>query len=240
MKRYGLIGKTLKHSFSPDYFSRKFSDLQIDATYSAFELASIHEVSDLLKEPLNGLNVTIPYKTEIIPFLDQLSNEAKAIGAVNTIAFKNGKTWGFNTDAPGFWNDLKPLLNSSHNKALIFGTGGASKAVQYALSQNGIDFKLVSRSAGDLTYPELEHFQEIKDYTIWINTTPIGMYPEIEKRLDLPYSKLTEQHVVYDLVYNPEETLYLKKAKEQRAITKNGLGMLINQAEESYKIWTAN
>lgn len=241
--RFGLIGKKLSHSFSPDYFRKKFSNLQLtDHSYEAFELPNSSALKDFLitnSSRLKGVNVTIPYKEIILPFLDEISEDVKEIGAVNTIRFQDDLSYGFNTDHIGFANSLKPLLQQHHRKALILGTGGASKAVQYALKQLQIEFLVVSRSASDqsISYQDL-NATFFKEHTIIINTTPLGTFPDIFNFPDLPYEHFSRQHIAYDLVYNPSETAFLKKAKANHAITKNGYEMLIEQAEASWNIWT--
>ncbi len=239
---YGLTGYPLSHSFSPGYFQEKFLREGIEAIYTAFPLSAIEDFPGLLKmhPELNGLNVTIPYKTSVIPFIHELSSDAQAIGAVNCINIKDGVLKGYNTDWTGFRDSLKPLLKPHHQKALVLGNGGAAKAVVYALQQLGITFKVVSRgiSSGPfLPYsgitPEL-----LQEYTLLINTTPLGMFPDEDRAAELPYNTLSEKHLLYDLIYNPEQTKFLQLGKEQGAVIKNGLEMLHLQAEESWKIWT--
>ena len=241
MKKYGLIGKSLSHSFSKSYFSSFFIENKINASYDEFEISCIDDVKDLLNSPINGLNVTIPYKESIIPFLDELSSEAKEIGAVNTIKIINGKTKGYNTDAFGFHQSIKPFLTNKHEKAIVLGTGGASKAVAYILNNIGIDVFFVSRTPNRM----LNHFSydDLKKEMICackliVNTTPVGMYPDIHKLIPIDYSFLTEGHLCIDLIYNPKETLFLKNAIKNNAIVLNGNHMLIEQAKESWKIWS--
>ena len=243
MKQYGLIGYPLSHSFSKGYFAEKFAKENIvDCKYDVFPLEKIEDFVELCNDKKNliGLNVTIPYKEKIIPFLDELDETAANIGAVNTIKFSNGKKIGYNSDAYGFEMSLKPLLKSHHTQALILGTGGASKAVEYVLKKLGIAFQYVSRTKNDkaISYEELNE-SIIQHSKLIINTTPIGMYPNIDTAPDIPYNVLTEKHLLYDLVYNPEETLFLKKGKEKGAQTKNGLEMLYLQAERSWEIWNS-
>jgi len=237
---YGLIGYPLTHSFSAGYFSEKFSAGYIHAVYHNFPLENISQFPDLLQQQphLKGLNVTIPHKQAIIPYLDQLSEEATKIGAVNCISFSEGKLTGHNTDVTGFRESLRPLLRTGHQKALILGTGGASLAVAYALDQLGIAYLKVSRQPSSTTIgygnisPEI-----VAAHTVIINTTPLGTYPSIDSFPDFPYSLLGPQHLLYDLVYNPAETAFLTFGKRQGAMTKNGLEMLHLQAEAAWQIW---
>lgn len=242
MKHYGLIGKSLKHSFSKDYFTSKFEKLHINADYSLCELATIEDVKYTFSKDWQGLNVTIPYKEQIIPFLNEVDDLAKKIGAVNTIQFsqKNGQTWlkGFNTDVIGFETTLKPLLQTHHTHALVLGTGGASKAVTYVLNQLNIEYVYVSREAGinKLGYEELTS-EIMSTHTLIINTTPLGMFPDVESFPEIPYHTIGEKHLLYDLVYNPVKTQFLLQGEARGATIKNGLEMLVNQAEAAYKIW---
>ena len=242
MLHYGLIGKSLKHSFSKDYFTSKFEKLHIDANYSLCELANIEEIKDVFSKKWQGLNVTIPYKEQIIPFLNEVDDLATQIGAVNTIQFskKEGQTWlkGFNTDVIGFETTLKPLLQTHHTRALVLGTGGASKAVTYVLTKLNIPYVYVSREAGlnKLGYEELTS-ELISTHTLIINTTPLGMFPDLESYPNIPYNAISEKHLLYDLVYNPVKTQFLLQGEAHGATIKNGLEMLINQAEAAYKIW---
>lgn len=244
MKRFGLIGRHLQHSFSPAYFANKFKQEGIlDCNYDLFPLAKIEDFKALLEKSLDlvGLNVTIPYKQSIIPFLDELSPQALEIGAVNTIQFKEGKLIGHNTDVYGFQTSLEKALSPSQfqSKALVLGTGGASKAVVYALQEMNIPYHYVSRSANQdcLTYEMLcpKHIQE---HLIIINTTPLGMTPNTDTCPLLPYSAIGKEHILFDLVYNPEQTLFMKKGVEQGAKSINGLEMLHLQAEKAWNIWT--
>lgn len=242
IRQFGLLGKSLKHSFSPQYFANKFVKEGIaDANYQAFELATIKAFESLRKDYPNlaGLNVTIPYKEEIIPYLDQLAATAKAVGAVNTIQFKNNQLIGHNTDLIGFQKSLIELLDGViPMQVLILGTGGAAKAVAYSLDQLAISYKYVSRkpAANQLSYADLDE-HTISSYPLLINTTPVGMYPNIEAAPQLAYEGLSSAHFCYDLTYNPEETLFLKKAKVQGAKCCNGLAMLHGQAEAAWEIW---
>jgi shikimate dehydrogenase len=242
MKRlFGLIGYPLSHSFSKGYFSEKFIREQIsDTAYELFPLEQIALFTDLLKDHPNlcGLNVTIPYKTSVIPLLDNLDAEAAAIGAVNTILIQGGKTKGFNTDVHGFRESFSKKLQPKHRKALVLGTGGASKAVVYTLQQLSIPFQFVSRTRSDmvLSYEDISP-ELIAEHTIIINTTPLGMYPKIDSLPPLPYHVLTKDHYLYDLVYNPQETAFLSKGKAAGAEIENGLDMLYSQAEKAWEIW---
>jgi len=243
MNTYGLIGKHLDHSFSPSYFANKFKEEGIeDCVYQLFPLSQIEDLKKLLRTEsnLHGLNVTIPYKTAIIPFLDELSPQAKAIGAVNTIKFDNNRLIGHNTDVYGFQASLEACLSpkQAKSKALILGTGGASKAVAYALEELNISYQYVSRtvSKDSLNYKNLNDVI-LKEHLIIINTTPLGMYPNIDNCPDLPYEAIGENHLLYDLVYNPKETLFIRKGKTNKSTTINGLKMLHLQAEKAWKIW---
>ncbi len=240
MKTFGLIGKNISYSFSQTYFTEKFKKENIDAKYYNFDLEEINQFRDVIKEmpDLGGLNVTIPYKQEIITFLDDLAPEAKEIGAVNTIKVNGNRLIGYNTDYIGFSESIKPLLKSHHNKALILGTGGASKAIAYALKKLDIEYKFVSRFSGKgkLGYDDLSE-QIIKDHNIIINTTPVGTFPDVNEYPKFPVEYLTKNHLVYDLIYNPEVTQLLALAKKQGATIKNGLKMLELQAESAWNIW---
>jgi len=241
-KRFGLLGRNISYSFSKGHFTTKFEKEKYQGyTYENFDIQEITVFPEIIKntEHLKGLNVTIPYKEEVIPFLDKLSKKAKKIGAVNTIKItKKGKLKGYNTDYFGFLKSLKPLLKAHHKKALILGTGGASKGVAFALEELGIEYKFVSRKASEnaIDYSQInaETFQE---YQIIINSTPIGTSPNIEACPDIPYELFTDQHIAYDLIYNPAETQFLKNAAARGAQVKNGLDMLIFQAEKAWEIW---
>ena len=247
MKKYGLIGYPLEHSFSKDFFNRKFKSEHIDAEYVNFQIENIKELKDVLKDnpSLCGLNVTLPYKTQVMPLLDEIDKDARLIGAVNVIKFIKGgrftklKLKGYNSDIIGFKESIEPLLNKeTHHHALILGTGGASKAVYHGLKQLGIDVQFVSRvpEAGCITYNEISH-EWIEKCNIIVNATPLGMYPHVEEYPDLPYERLTSNHLLYDLLYNPDETLFMRKGKEKGATVKNGLEMLLLQAFASWNIW---
>lgn len=240
MQQYGLIGYPLSHSFSPKYFNQKFAAEKIDALYISYPIASIKEIENLINQNLSGINVTIPYKSAVIPFLNKINKAAKEIDAVNCVKIVEGKLYGFNTDQFGFAESLKPLLRKDMNSALVLGTGGSSKAVCYALRQLAINYKLVSASGkGDLAYEEITE-EIMKSHLLVINTTPLGMHPKTEECPSIPYQFLNELHVLYDLIYNPTETLFLQKGKQQNAVVKNGLEMLHLQAEKSWEIWMDN
>lgn len=243
MKTFGLIGKKLGHSFSKKYFTEKFDKEGItDCEYQLFELADISEFPGLIKEQpsLCGLNATIPYKQEVMPYLDELSTAAQRIGAVNVIRFENdGKLVGHNSDYIGFKISLEKFLNGAKpQKALILGTGGASKAVKAALEDLGITPQFVSRTSGEnqLAYKELSE-EILSSHRLIVNTTPLGMFPQVEEFPAIPYQFLTSSHFCYDLVYNPETTAFMKKSAEHGAKTINGLEMLIGQAEAAWEIW---
>ncbi|TAM96575.1 MAG: shikimate dehydrogenase [Chitinophagaceae bacterium] len=240
MRHFGLIGFPLSHSFSKKYFSEKFQKEHItDCDYENFPLASIELFPELLKkEKPEGLNVTIPYKESVISYLDYLDPAAEKIAAVNCIHFKNGKSTGFNTDIIGFERSLKPLLRPQHHHALILGTGGASKAIGYVLSKLNISFHYVSRhkKPDRFTYGDLNE-EIIQQHTLIINTTPLGTSPDVNLCPDIPYQFLRKEHLLYDLIYNPPETLFLQRGKERGAAIKNGYEMLLIQAEASWEIW---
>ena len=244
MKQYGLIGKPLVHSFSQKYFTKKFSDENIDACYNLYQLDNIDEVTTLINNnpDLVGLNVTIPYKQQILPFLDALDEEAAIVGAVNVIKISRTNQGihlkGYNSDIYGFYNSIKPLLKPWHTNALILGTGGASKAVSAMLRKLNINATFVSRTAkdGQLTYADLT--PEVMDKNkVIVNCSPLGTFPNVDTYPNIPYQLLTCKHLAYDLVYNPELTLFLSKAQQQGATIKNGLEMLHLQAEAAWKYW---
>ncbi len=245
MKKYGLIGYPLSHSFSPKYFSDKFLNEAIPAEYHAFPLADIKELHNLLKNDLSGLNVTIPYKEKVIPFLDMLDKEAAEVGAVNTVKIMDGKLYGYNTDTYGFRESLlsKELpFDIDGSSALILGTGGASKAIHYVLSGLGAkcDFATTKsiNSTNHFSYDQLAD-SRLTNYQIIVNTTPLGMYPNTEQMPDIPIWDLGPQQLVYDLIYNPAETLLLREAKSLGCSIQNGKRMLILQAEKSWDIWNS-
>lgn len=238
---FGLLGKSLNHSFSKGYFTKKFEGEGIEAEYRNFELKHIDEVKAvLLTKNLRGLNVTVPYKVDVIPFLDGLTEEASKIGAVNMIVFENGKWIGANTDAFGFQQMIKPFLLNTHERALILGNGGASKAVAYVLKSIGLDVIFAARNPQDGQF----HLSEVNDMMvkhcgIIVNTTPVGTWPNVDDYISIPFHALTDAHLVVDLIYNPEQTEFLKRASERGATTLNGLTMLYQQAEKSWQLWNA-
>lgn len=237
---YALIGHPLTHTFSPAYFSKKFAAEGIDAVYESHPLKSIADLPQLLKDhpEIQGLNVTIPYKEAVIPYLHRMDATAAMIQAVNCISIQGGKLVGHNTDAVGFMQSLVPLLKPHHDKALILGTGGASKAVKHVLNNLGIGWKYVSRTPaqGRFTYDGLTA-DVLKEHTLIINTTPLGMHPDLASCPLIPYKALTPDHLLYDLIYNPAETAFLSRGAAQGAATKNGQEMLELQAEVSWQIW---
>jgi shikimate dehydrogenase len=241
-KKFGLIGKDISYSFSKKYFTEKFSkELFDDCTYENFDIPNIEEFPNVLKDnpDLKGLNVTIPYKEAIIPFLDTMSDKAFRIGAVNVIRFtKKGNLKGYNSDWYGFKKTLEPLLQPHHKKALILGTGGASKAVAFALDQLGIFYTFVSREATEnaIDYNRI-NTTTFDNFQIIINCTPLGTSPNTKEFPPIPYEFFTEKHIAFDLIYNPEETQFLKKAKKKGATIKNGYEMLVFQAEKAWTIW---
>lgn len=244
MKKFGLIGYPLGHSFSKNFFNEKFHSEDIKAEYVNFEIPNINEFTSVLVDNPNlaGLNVTIPYKEQVIPYLDELDPDAKAIGAVNVIKIirEKGKTKlvGYNSDIIGFTQSIEPLLESQHKKALILGTGGASKAIFHGLKKLGLEAKFVSRKAqeGMLTYQELTP-AIMEEYKVIVNCTPVGMYPRADEFPDIPYECLTPNHLLYDLLYNPDTTLFMKKGADKGAVVKNGLEMLLLQAFGAWDIW---
>ncbi len=239
---YGIIGYPLSHSFSPDYFHEKFTREKINAQYKAFEIPNLHYLSELLKNhpKLRGLNVTLPHKQTIIDHLDALSTEAAEIGAVNCIDIRDGILKGYNTDAIGFERSFAPLLKEPHQKALVLGTGGAAQAVNYVLKKRQIPYLNVSRkkTATTITYEEITG-KLLEEYTILINTTPVGMYPHVDETPRIPFVFIYRNHLLYDLIYNPEETRFLSLGKAQGALVKNGMEMLLLQAEVSWEIWNS-
>lgn len=247
MKTFGLLGKSLVHSFSKSYFEQKFSSKNLDCQYLNFELNKIEDFRRLLIDnpDICGLNVTIPYKEQIIKFLDKIDKEASFIGAINTIKINKTSTGliltGFNTDAMGFEFSLKPQLKKHHRRALILGTGGASKAVKFVLNKHGIGAIDISRrpiKTNQMSYGHIDK-QIIDEHLIIINTTPLGMFPNTKTFANIPYEFIGKNHLLIDLVYNPTETLFLKKGKENGATIVNGLEMLHQQADQSWKIWNS-
>ena len=263
-KKYGLVGKKLGHSFSKDYFTKKFSELNLNYSYQNIELDNISDIIPFVKENKNlkGFNVTVPYKEAIIQYLNYLDDTAKEIGAVNTVKVEDGMLKGFNTDVIGFEELLKKTpshqdtKSPSINEALILGSGGASKAVQYVLRKENIPYKIASRDFKSgvrnvetsplwrlhklgISYEEI-NATGFSPYSIIINTTPVGMFPNVNECLELHYSTIESRHIFIDLIYNPEETLFLKKARLNGASTYNGMIMLHEQAEASWRIWNSN
>ena len=247
MNTYGLIGYPLGHSFSRIFFTEKFAKEGIDAQYLNFEIPSIEEFPNIIKNnpTLKGLNVTIPYKQQVMQYLDDISEEAKAIGAVNVVKCQLSTVncqlhlTGYNSDVIGFVESIKPLLKPHHKKALILGTGGASKAIRYGLEKKlGMKTLFVSRSAreGMITYEEVTA-EVLKEYEVIVNCSPVGMYPHVDECPALPYEAMNENNLLYDLVYNPLETLFMKKGAAQGATVKNGLEMLHLQAIASWEFW---
>lgn len=243
---FGLIGKSVSHSFSKAYFQKKFADLNLnDFTYQNFDLSNLDSLLGIINEfKLNGLNITKPYKEAIMPYLNELDETAKTIGAVNCVKIKweNNKPYliGYNTDYYGFAQSIKPFLEPIHQKALILGTGGASKAICYALKQIGVDYYFVTTSnkngSNYFYYNELNN-HVLNAFHLIINCTPIGMFPNVEDCVDIPYEHITPSHLLFDLIYNPEESLFLKNGKLKGAITVNGLNMLKLQADKAWQIW---
>ena len=237
-KTYGLIGKNIDYSFSVKYFSQKFNDEKIiDSEYLNFDLREIEDFNNLEILKINGLNVTIPYKEKIITYLDEVDKAANKIGAVNTIAKKDNKLIGYNTDYIGFIKSFKNNLNFKN--ALILGTGGASKAIQYALNIKNINFDIGSRKNNKkyISYDLIN--EKIRDYDLIINTTPLGTFPDVSKKPKINYNLINENHFCYDLIYNPEKTSFLKECEKKGARIMNGLEMLKSQAEESWTIWNS-
>ena len=242
MKTFGLIGYPLSHSFSKTYFTKKFNEEKIkNCEYLNFELKNISEFPLFISSNKNlaGLNITIPYKQSIIPYIDKLDSVAEKIGAVNTIKFLNNKTIGFNTDAYGFQFSLKPFLESHHQRALIIGNGGSSMAVQYILNEIGISYTIAVRTPSNKKQILINEINEniLKHHLLVINTTPVGMHPNIYDCVNIPYQYLTSKHLLFDLIYNPEKTLFLKKGEEQGSQIVKGMSMLHLQAEKSWMIW---
>ena len=244
MDKYGLIGFPLGHSFSVSFFNEKFTNENINARYINFEIPQIDELPEILASnpELKGLNVTIPYKQKVISYLDDISPEAKSIGAVNVIRIthkgKNPILKGFNSDVIGFTRSIEPMLEKFHKKALILGTGGASKAIEYGLNTLGLETLFVSRTKRDgcITYDEVTP-ELVKEYNVIVNCTPVGMYPKADSCPDLPYEAMGSHNILYDLIYHRDETLFMKKGAEHGATTKNGLEMLLLQAFASWDFW---
>ena len=245
MDKYGLIGYPLGHSFSISYFNQKFLDEGIDAVYENYELPTIDALNEILgsNPNLQGLNVTIPYKEKVMEFLDHISPEARAIGAVNVIRVlhegKNITLKGYNSDVIGFTKSIEPMLEAKwHKKALILGTGGASKAIDYGLRNLGLETVFVSRyeRPGTIQYKSITP-EVVKEYNVIVNCTPVGLYPKTEECPDLPYEAMDSHTILYDLIYNPDETLFMTRGANYGAQTKNGLEMLLLQAFASWEFW---
>ena len=247
MKKYGLIGNPLGHSFSKGYFNEKFSNENIDAEYVNFEIPTIDDLPAVIAENKNlcGLNVTIPYKEKVISYLDEVTTDARAIGAVNVIRIERSakgepRIIGYNSDIVGFTQSIEPMLENHHKKALILGTGGASKAIFHGLKKLGIEAIFVSRRnmAGTVQYKDITP-EVIQEYNVIVNCTPCGMYPHTDECPDLPYEAITEKNLLYDLIYNPDQTLFMRKGAERGAKVKNGLEMLLLQAFDSWRFWNS-
>ena len=240
MRKFGLIGFPLTHSFSESYFRDKFFKEGINnCQYQNYTIEDVKSITSLVeKENLSGFNITIPYKESIICFLDELSTEARAIGAVNTVVRKNEKWIGHNTDWIGFYESIKPLLQTHHKKALVLGSGGASKAIVYAFKKLGIETLIISRKEGYTNYSEITKNLLI-EYLIIVNCTPLGTYPKIDEYPPIPYEILSKKHLLYDLIYNPSESRFLTYGKVKEANIKNGLEMLQRQAELAWSIWNS-
>lgn len=244
MQHYGLIGFPLRHSFSMGFFNEKFANEGIDAEYINFELPSIDRFSSMIKEDilLNGLNVTIPYKEKVIPFLTDLDETAKAVGAVNVIKFireKNKlKLRGYNSDVIGFQRSIDYMIEDHHQGALVLGTGGAAKAASYVLKKLGLEVRMVSRTPGDgdMCYSDINE-GTLSFFHVIVNATPVGMFPNVDDCPDIPYHLLSKRHLLYDMLYNPNVTEFMKRGQKQGAVVKNGLEMLLLQAYASWDIW---
>lgn len=238
-KLFGLLGKNIGYSFSRTYFSEKFEKENSDHKYVNFDLESLTEFPKLLqRKNLAGINVTIPYKQDVIPFLDKLDPTAEKIGAVNTIVFKGTQRIGYNTDCIGFQNTLEKYLKPHHNKALVLGTGGASKAVCYVLDRLNIEYVMISRQAGvgKKSYKQLTD-NDYAEHSLIINCTPLGTYPKVNESPTINYERIGKNHLFYDLIYNPEITEFMRLGKQKGATTVNGLQMLVGQAEASWLLW---
>ena len=237
--KFGLIGKKISYSFSKKYFEQKFQKLLLnDHSYNIIDLENLDNIKNIFEtEHLKGLNVTIPYKEKIIPFIDELSDEAKEIGAINCISVENGKTKGYNTDAFGFEKTLLLHKKEHHKTAIILGNGGAAKAVQYVLKKNQIPYITVSRTT-EINYENLSE-NLVKENLIIIQCTPVGTFPNIEDSVPFPFDGITENHLIIDLIYNPEYTKFIRNCAEKGAKTVNGLYMLEQQAEKAWEIWNS-
>jgi len=240
MTKYGIIGYPLGHSFSRGFFTEKFAREGIDAQYLNFEIPDVAMLRDVLRDnpELRGLNVTLPHKQAVIPLLDEMSDEAREIGAVNVIRVRDGRLRGYNSDIIGFSESIKPLLKPHHTKALVLGTGGASKAICVGLTRLGLEWTYVSRTPREsmITYEDLTP-EVMAEYTVIVNCSPVGMYPKVDAAPAIPYECLTPRHLLFDLVYNPEDTLFMQKGRAHGAMVKNGLEMLHLQAIASWRFW---
>lgn len=244
MDKYGLIGYPLGHSFSKNYFNEKFENEKINAEYINFEIPTIDSLPEILASnpELKGLNVTIPYKEKVISFLDTVSSEARAIGAVNVIKVEHKGSQvvlkGYNSDVIGFTKSIEPMLERCHKKALILGTGGASKAINYGLKSLGLETVFVSRyeRPNTIQYDKITP-DVVQEYNVIVNCTPCGMFPRINECPQLPYEAMDSRNILYDLIYNPDQTLFMKKGTQQGATVKNGLEMLLLQAFSSWTFW---
>ncbi len=243
--KFGLVGKNISYSFSRGYFTEKFNKLGLDNyTYVNFDLQEVSLLKDIIaaKEGgLKGMNVTIPYKQDVMAYLTAIDEDAKEIGAVNVIKLQeDGEVIGYNTDVYGFQKSIEPSIKPHHTKALILGTGGASKAVRHAFTKLGIEHKYVSRTATNEIFGYEQLTQEIMEaYTVVVNCSPLGTSPDVELKPEIPYQFLTDKHLLFDLIYNPAETTFLRLGRKQGAATKNGLQMLELQAEKSWEIWNS-
>ncbi|TNE54252.1 MAG: shikimate dehydrogenase [Bacteroidetes bacterium] len=243
MRKYGLLGKRLDYSFSKSFFEDKFEREQLEASYENIELDTLEEVRRVISDKeLSGFNVTIPYKQSMIPFLDDISTEAREVGAVNTVLIQDGGWIGFNTDIHGFRQSIKPFLTNKHERALILGTGGAAKAVEFVLKGIGLDVSFLSSSREGkqiYSYDQVNHYM-LEAHKLIVNCTPLGTFPDVEAKPPIELDGIGADHLLIDLIYNPEETLLLKEAKELGATTLNGLSMLKEQALQSWKIWNSS
>ena len=237
MRQFGLIGKDISYSFSESFFLNKFKNESItDSIYSIFDLSSLNHLNALFEnENLIGFNVTIPYKEKIIPYLDELSPEAEKIGAVNCVKIQHSKRVGYNTDAFGFRESLKPLLTPNHKKALILGDGGVAKAVKFVLDELNIQYKTVRRDKG-YVYSEITQ-EDVLNHLLIVNCTPLGTFPNVDEKPDIPYHHLTKEHLLFDMIYNPTKTQFLELGELKGATIQNGHEMLVLQAEKSWEIW---
>jgi shikimate dehydrogenase len=240
-KKFGLLGRNISYSFSKGYFTEKFNELGLqDHSYVNFDVPKIEDIKTIVETTpdLVGFNITIPYKEAIFPYLTEIDSKAQAIGAINVVKVQKNGLKGYNTDVIGFERSIAPHLGKQHQKALILGTGGASKAVAFALKSLGLSYQFVSRTSGEnkWSYDQLNQ-DIIKEYTVIVNCTPLGTYPNVENKPDLPYEHITKDHLVYDLIYNPPTTSFMKYAQEKGATALNGHLMLKLQAEAAWEIW---